>query len=328
MSVWEEIVDYVVPSNTTSVTLNNFGTITKDDFIKIVGSYKSSASNALYVNLHVNNDTNNSNYYYQELQALDSSVASNRNNFSYIGVTVNGLTTVVNTYIKISENNKVNYFSSGNFDTGSNVRTQFEYTTSVSNHSDIQSLTFNSGSSSGGTQTNGISAGSRIQIYKLNAEKVADVVVNSNTTQVDITGLNITKDSEYLLVSDIDINASSTQSNYLFANNDTTLTNYYYQRITGNGNLDNADRGNEPRLNSVSANSSVLSYSHIKLSNIGAFTAQSYGIRNYGSSSIIITNSFLSSTSESITSINELNIKSNDSNGIGTGSRFHLYKLY
>jgi hypothetical protein len=36
----------------------------------------------------------------------------------------------------------------------------------------------------------------------LAAEKVADITVGSNTTQVDISSLSIDKDSEYLLVSD------------------------------------------------------------------------------------------------------------------------------
>jgi hypothetical protein len=33
MGAWQEIVDYTVPSNTTSVVLDSFGTITKDDFV-------------------------------------------------------------------------------------------------------------------------------------------------------------------------------------------------------------------------------------------------------------------------------------------------------
>jgi hypothetical protein len=38
MGAWQEIVDYTVPSNTTSVVLDSFGTITKDDFVKVVAT--------------------------------------------------------------------------------------------------------------------------------------------------------------------------------------------------------------------------------------------------------------------------------------------------
>jgi hypothetical protein len=40
---------------------------------------------------------------------------------------------------------------------------------------------------------NGIGTGSRIQIYKLAAEKVADITVGSNTTQVDISVCRLIK---------------------------------------------------------------------------------------------------------------------------------------
>ena len=60
MGAWQEIVDYTVPSNTTSVVLDSFGTITKDDFVKVVitgtNQYRQMYAGILY-RITLNNDT-------------------------------------------------------------------------------------------------------------------------------------------------------------------------------------------------------------------------------------------------------------------------------
>jgi hypothetical protein len=329
MGAWEEIVDYTVPISTSTVTLTNFGTITKDDFIKVVSTFKSeNSSSAAYYNLFANTDTTNSNYWRQELQGLGSNVSATRLNFPNIGVTVNNLFTTIITYLKISENDKANTFSNGNFDNaGSNVRVMFEYTTSTSNHSTITSLVFNGTDNFGSVLSNSIAAGSRIQIYRLAAEKVADIVVSSNTTQVDITGLDITKDNEYLLISDL-LSSAGPQRVSIFPNNDINESNYYYQSIEGDGSSALAFRENVARLLPLEDGQSTLTYSHIKLSNIGAFTVQSYSIRNTGSSSLRLENAFLSSIAENLTNVSQLSFRHANTNGIGNTSRFQLYKLY
>jgi len=80
MGSWEEIVDYVVPSNTTSVTLNNFGTITKDDFIKIHTTIINPTSSLCHVRLFANNNNSTTDYYTQRLTGEDNSVISSRFN--------------------------------------------------------------------------------------------------------------------------------------------------------------------------------------------------------------------------------------------------------
>jgi len=129
-------------------------------------------------------------------------------------------------------------------------------------------------------------------------------------------------------VSDRLNNTSSATGLSLFANNNTTSTNYNHQRIQGNGTSANAARGVHPFIEFASENSRTLSYVHIKLSNIGAHTAQSYSSRDNETSSISIANYFISSNFENVTSITQLNLVSSSSNGIGTNSRFELYKLY
>jgi hypothetical protein len=324
MGAWTEIVDYTVPSNTTSVVFNDFGTITKDDFIKIVTSIKNANSSAINTRLFVNTATTTTNYHRQILSAVGSTVGAFRSNAArFTAVSGSGESTTV-AYLKLSENNVANWITNRTFDNGSNIETVFQCTTSsgATFSSGITSLTFESETASA------IAAGSRIQIYRLDAEKVADFVTTSNSTQVDIpvTGSldpAITKDDEYLLVSDI--TAGTSTGIRLFVNDNTTATDYYVQSIQGNGSTASASRGNNASITGGSGR--FLNYTHIKLSEIGAYTNQSYSIREYGTSSLILENNFVSSTAENITSITKLNFFASAANGLGSGSRFILYKL-
>jgi len=227
----------------------------------------------------------------------------------------------------MSENGKFNMFANSPTSDDSSLRVNFEYTTSsnLTFNDPITSLTLSADVASGiGTDT-------RIQIYRLDAEKVADITVASNSTQVDIpvTGSldpAINKDSEYLLVSEwICTNADDLE---LYPNDLTTRANYYTQGIFGQDSSAFGSRVNSPRYSSGSGSGSrSLSYVHIKLSEIGAFTAQSYNLFRPGTTTPSIDNWFLSSTSEAITSITKLNIVSKTASQITTGSRFTLYKL-
>jgi hypothetical protein len=320
MGAWETIVDYTVPSNTTSVTLNNFGTITKDDFIKVFTNITTTSS--VSVNLYPNNNLTNSNYHTQALWGSGTGVNAARFTGPDFMFSVSGQFGSTSAYLKLSENNKFNFFRNSNIQDNSSVEVSFGYATSTVDFTSITSLTFQPSSGS-------ISTGSRIQIYRLAAEKVADIVVSSNTTQVDITGLDIQKGSEYLLVSDYVTPNGSVYR--LGVNNNTTLSNYYFQLIQGAGSTASAERGNQQAYGFIASASSTLRtmmYSHIKLSNIGAFTHQAYEIRNYGSNTVEAINWAVSSTAENITSINQLNITSSATNAIGTGTLFQLYKLY
>ena len=323
MAVWEEIVDYTVPSNTTSVTLNNFGTITKDDFIKVIVTSIDGVNATMNLFLTANNL---SNHYIQILFGDGTSVSAFRGPDSNGGLiaqhTSIGDTNQSFVYLKLSENGSLNTFSNYNLRISSSLQTRFCYNTSIDTLSNITSLTFNA------NRTNGLGANSRIQIYRLTAEKVADITVSSNTTQVDITGLNIDKGSEYLLVSDVgDGSGQSFNRINLFINDNISESSYYTQLIQGDGSSADAVRSNHARLTDISTNAVSLGYSHIKLSNIGAFTSQNYFIRNLGSN-LRVHNNFNSSTSESISNVSKINIRSIHTNGIATNSRFQLYKLY
>jgi hypothetical protein len=322
MGAWTEIADYTVPSNTTSVVLNDFGTITKDDFIKVVTTIINPAGSNIFLTA---NSTVNANYDGQVLVGSASSVFAFRVDAPQINRTPNAGSSHSVTYLKISENDRVNYFSNFENDIGSNVEIQMTYVTSsgATFTSGITSLTF--------TGNQNINTGSRIQIYRLDAEKVRDITVTSNSTQVDIpvTGSldpAITKDSEYLLVSYFPTDA---ESDYFLTPNDlTTQTGYYAQQILGFGSDAFAGRANTARFaRTDTTRTRSLSYTFIKLSEIGAFTFQSYLLQGIASTTLALANNFTSSTAENITSITKLNVIASASNQIKSGSRFELYKL-
>ena len=322
MAVWEEIVDYTVPTSTNSTTISGLN-ITKDDFIKVNITHFVNNNNGTSLRWSVNGDSNESNYYRQFLQGNGSSLGLV---LRAAAASIAGTSSLVSspaystTYFKVSENNKVNSFSNGTV-VSSSPDVTYVYSTTTANHSSITSLTIYS--SAGGTT---LSAGTRIQIYRLTAQKVADITVASNTTQVDITGLNIDKSSEYLLIGDFTASVNTPLD--LFINNDTNLSNYYSQLIEAYGSTSNAARLNRPYFSYSLANNTSLNYAHLKLSNIGSFTHQSYRINSIGTSNVGLTNYFSSTTSETINSVSEINIKAGDTNAIVSGSRFQLYKLY
>ena len=314
MGAWQEIVDYTVPSNTTQVDFTGLN-ITKDDFIKVfingnLGSYELYAENVLTT----------TNYYNQMIQADASSITASRFNTPRIYLAGTGGASAFG-YIKLSENNKLNAFFNNTVFDSSSIRNRPTYMTSTSSFtSGINTLNFIAESAD--------LINSRIQIYKLKAEKVADVLVNSNTTQVDITGLDIKKGDEYLLVSDINNNTSNGGGFNLYVNNNTTASNYYSQRVRGAGSSADANRYTDAIMTRMAGNNRGIAYSHIKLSNIGAYTSQNYSLIHYGTSILEIGNYFVSSTSENISSIKQLNIVREVATIIGNETRFQLYKLY
>jgi hypothetical protein len=326
MGAWTEIVDYTVPSNTTDVVLNDFGTITKDDFIKIHLTIVNPTGSNTNISLFPNTSSA-ADFTRQVLVGTGSTAAAAREaDDCRLTQTRANTTSTAFAFLKLSENNVANFFSNSTERNDSSLETRLLYSTSdaATFSSGITSLKLNS------SVTNAIGTDSRIQIYRLDAEKVADFTTTSNSTQVDIPFPSgtfdpaINKDSEYLLVSDT---GGSSGDMFLYPNDLTTSTNYYSQRIQGNGSTAAAARANSARFLEADSGVGNIGYAHIKLSEIGAYTVQSYSHRAAFGSSLQIMNYFISSTSEAITSITKLNIKAATTNGIASGSRFILYKL-
>ena len=320
MGAWTEIVDFTFTANETSRTFSGLS-ITEDDFIKVVFTHTCPAGTDATVRILPNSSVD-ANYHWQYVLGNGSTAAAERANINRLTRTTNGQTSSYFGFFKLSENDRFNMWGNEYKENTSNVWTLLSVLTSsgATFASGITSITLESG------VTDGIGTDSRIQIYRLDAEKVADITVASNTTQVDISSLSIGKDSEYLLVSDLSNSGAQVNSYRLFANDNTTDSNYYSQRIGGGGSSAYAGRFNVPYLSIHESNQRALSYVHIKLSEIGAYTYQSYVLSSLGTSSIFLENYFGSSTAENFTSITKLNVVG-ATNSIGSGSRFMLYKL-
>jgi hypothetical protein len=317
MGAWTEIVDFTFTANETSRTFSGLS-IGKGDFLKIVTTFDNNGGNLLRL---LPNNSTSTNFHRQQLVGEGSSVSAFRANDTRINF--NDGTAFISTsvaYAILSENDRFNTFANHLFRNDSGLAVWYDYSTSsgATFTTGITSLTLQAAS------TNGIGTGTRIQIYRLDAEKVADITTTANATQVDISSLSIGKDSEYLLVSDV-LNGS-TGGNLSLRVNDIT-SGYNAQVIGGNGTSPLAARESFARFMANSGNSRGITYTHIKLSEIGAYTSQSYELRNVGTSSVRIENDFLSSTAENITSITKLNIVHPSTNNIVAGSRFILYKL-
>jgi len=151
---------------------------------------------------------------------------------------------------------------------------------------------------------------------------VADTIVGTATTTVDLTGLNITKDDDYMLVSDIYATNISDVKMYFNAN--YTVTNYYNQEMYASSTTVGGSRGNFPQFSYLGGISyKTQSFTNIKLTNNGYVVYQSKTVQNYGGSSVVVDNYAGTSTftATSITSIRVL-----CSQNMASGSRFQLYK--
>lgn len=167
---------------------------------------------------------------------------------------------------------------------------------------------------------------SRRSVVKNEYQLLADITVSSATTQVDITGLNIGKDEEIVLVSDINNTSGSGIIAFLYANANYTNTNYYAQNIYANGTSVTGGRDNAPIYMAISASSKGFSITKIKLTNNGYIVSQSSEVRDYGVSTMYMIEEYLTSTFTA-TSIISLRISVSTTNAIGIGSRFQLYKV-
>lgn len=160
-------------------------------------------------------------------------------------------------------------------------------------------------------------------------ELLADITVGTATTSVDITGLNIGKGDEVVLVSEI-VNSSLVAGFYasLYFNSNFTDNNYYVQQLTVSSTGCSGTRNNNAYVSfaAVFPENKTSSFTNIKIANSGFIVFQSHTIVGVSTSSINILE-FYSTTTFTSTSIGSLRLQSSATNGINSGSRFQLYLL-
>ena len=163
----------------------------------------------------------------------------------------------------------------------------------------------------------------RRSVVKNEYELLADITVSSATTQVDITGLNLVKGEEYVLVADV--NSVVTGSIVLFFNANYTATNYWIQRLQVDGTTVSGATANTPVMINAGINF-AQAMTKIKLTNSGYIVFQANSLVAYPTTTPLIYDSY-GTTTFTATSITSIRIASSNPTGIGIGSRFQLYKV-
>lgn len=323
MIAYQLISDITVTSATTSVSFTGLN-ITKDDDYLLVSDFKNnttSSTNDIYLTVNGNNTLTN--YYYQRLYASSATITAVRDVSPVISKmfqVANGVTSTIICSIKLTNNGYYVAQGKTNLYNGTSYSSLLEsYATSTFTASSLTSLTISA------ERASSIGIGSRFQLYKLTAQKIADIIVSSPTTSVDITGLAIDKGSEYMLVSNIDNMSGASPRYQLFANGNNVQSNYYNQYLFADISTVSALRENYSNLTWCSSGYKTLSVSNIKITNNGYFVFQSSNAWNYPNYIKIV--NFYTTSTFTTDGISSLRIQSDATNAIGTNSRFQLYKL-
>jgi hypothetical protein len=149
-------------------------------------------------------------------------------------------------------------------------------------------------------------------------------------TQIDITGLSIGKNDELRLVYTL-VGASGTGIDVrLYANDNTTNSNYTSQTLVGNGTSISAFRESNPYLMIGADSTNKLGgFADIKVSDNDRLVYQSQHIRTIGSSSSSLRQYNINGVSSgfTLTNITKLSIVGSSANQIAAGSRIRLYKV-
>lgn len=317
---YELVSDIVVGTATTSVDITGLNIGKEDDYM-LVSDFVNALGTSQFLNLTVNGNNTLTNYYVQQLQVNSTSIAGGRANTQFYASANANQKTMAITNIKLTNNG---YFVcqsnvDNSYGTSSLYIDKF-YTTSIFTATSITSLRISS-------TTNAIGAGSRFQLYKRKAPIIADIIVSTATTSVDITGLSIDKGSEYMLVGTLVAHSSGGENFPIYCDQNgtlnTTLTNYYSQVLQASSTTVVGARINAPYIVDLNASQNGFVIVNLKLTNNGYFVVQSNGTQLIGGSSILIRNQYNTSTFTT-NSITTLRIGNGN---VGVGSRFQLIKL-
>lgn len=319
---YELIGDVTVGTNTTQVDFTGLN-IGKDDELLLVSKSVNTTSNPVGADLFINNNTTGTNYYRQVLEGNGTSVTAFRSNSASIFPWDNNTSGL--SFVKIRLTNSGYVVAQSEmlrFVGSSGARMFVPHLTTTFTITSLTQLTIKT------TEANHLGSGSRFQLYKLVAEKVADIIVPSNTTAVDITGLNIGKDGEYYLTADWVNGVASSVGMSLFINDNITQTNYYNQYLYATGTSVTSARSNNATVFACNSNSSNFANANIKLANSGYYVSQS------NSTQMIVTPSFqpelvkrCATSTFNSSSITKLTLTASVTNAIGANSRFTLYKM-
>jgi hypothetical protein len=318
---YELVSEQTVGTATTNVDFTGLSFGKEDDLLLVGDIRNASGSASVGYRLTFNANHTLTNYYSQMILADTTVIASSRSNLPNLAGGDNNQNLLGITNIKLTNNGYIVYQNSTNRAYNATVtylqNINGTSTFTATSITDIRILA---------TVTNAISVGSRFQLYKRVAPIIADIIVSTATTSVDFTGLEIDKDSEYMLVSTI-VNGTVSGSNFaIYANTNFTSTNYYRQQLQADSTSVTASRVNDASSLYSNASKNSFSISNIKLTNNGYFVTQNSINTDISASSTQLFNRYTTSTF-TLTSITALRVTASVTNAIGIGSRFQLIKI-
>jgi hypothetical protein len=321
MGAYTEIVDFIVPSNITTLDFTNLN-ITKDDvfYYKITLTNNSGTTNkySLFPNDNITQSNyantfigNNGNSFFPTVLSQEMCIIESNNN----------TTTMGEGYLRILDNDLYTVISQYS-------QTAFS-TTNITHRSNASKVTFPSGINKltlSSNNTNGISQNTRIQIFKLTAEKLFDFTVNTTTFEVIFSNLNIQKNEKYILVSDIYPKVAGARI-HLEPNN-ITSTDY---RMAGWVNQ-SQNTVSRPQILAFESDTSNICYSFFEISESNQYVLKTEAIGNIISNPTTTSHfqhqNFKVSHFSILNSITSLRIYADFTTRDINGSRFQLYKLY
>lgn len=158
-------------------------------------------------------------------------------------------------------------------------------------------------------------------------ELIGEIVAAATTTSVSFTGLNLTADDEYMLVSDIyNSDSSGGATMHILVNGNNTLTNYCAQNIYAEGASGTSARSNDAYFSYSYPSAYCEAITHFRLNNSGYFTYNS--LVNYRNGTSACAAMRLNGTSKfTMSAITQITLLASVANKIMAGSRFRLYKL-
>lgn len=321
------IHDYTVTSTIGSYTIDLSSTpIVKGELYELMVIANMTVNNNILVNVN-NNITNNYSWQYFFASATSTEASRGISPDTIPKITVGpgaNTPTTIHVYIKLTNDGRYIFMANGMRKAETtNPEALLIYGASQFTMSSITELNL---TTEGGSNT--IGAGSRFQLRKI-GEKIRDIEVASPETSVTFSNLNIGKDSEYLLLAD-GINATSQYHRLeIYFNNNLTRTNYSRRFVRAGGTGTAHNYANWPEFGEFNNNTTnrFFSVGTIKLTNTGNAVYMSNMIGNYDNATSVVIQKFYGSSHFTMSSITDITMLHTASSGLGTTSRFELYKL-
>lgn len=229
------VEEKIIASPTTSITFSNLDIVKDGGYRLELLLATGGATSPIYS--YINGDTTAANYYYTRGQFYGSTVSSSSaaGAFIFEGADANAYSVCQSDIYLVKGRTRIISNIFRDYSTSLAQPQILKYIPVISN---ITSITIATGST--------FEAGTVLRLYRkkvgvpsafpsASGMLVADIVVPSNTSQVDITGLDGNLHGGYEIVTNFLAAGGTTEYLACWINGDTTPSNYTFRNVYGNG---------------------------------------------------------------------------------------------